>query len=582
MNQIPLKPQNERFTDDQWQAIFDQGDNLLVSASAGSGKTTVLVRRVIEKLKMGFDIDELLIVTFTEAAAREMKERIQEALQESVNSESDPVRRQHFTKQLVLLPTANISTLHAFCLTVIRRYYYLIDIDPVFRMLTDETETILMKEDVWDELREALYAENDERFFQLTMNFSNDRSDDGLTNLVFSLYEFARANPDPQKWLEQLSDNYRLPEGLAKSRLYQEQIRPLVLADIYQCVQLYEQMTQLAQGEGLEKMNEQVAGEQQQIKNIYEAFSQDRLEEAYAGLEQLTFSTFKSSRKAELKEISNEVKGMRDKAKKLIQQISKSYFPVSPSQMEELTDKALPLVEEMTKVTQSFMDGFSMRKREKGVLDFNDLEHLALQILTEKTKDAWLPSEASKHYRKKFKEVMVDEYQDVNQLQEAILYWLREPDDTKGNMFMVGDVKQSIYSFRLADPSLFIGKYENFSKKEGGRRIVLAENFRSRKEVLSFTNLIFEQLMDPAVGQINYDEAAKLIQGFSDFPENEQFEPEIMIYEKEQEESEIEIPTDDILEDKTEGELFMTGLKIRQLIDSSFMIYDKKSKKVVR
>ncbi|EOR11701.1 helicase-exonuclease AddAB, AddA subunit [Enterococcus faecium D344SRF] len=579
MNQIPLKPQNERFTDDQWQAIFDQGDNLLVSASAGSGKTTVLVRRVIEKLKMGFDIDELLIVTFTEAAAREMKERIQEALQESVNSESDPVRRQHFTKQLVLLPTANISTLHAFCLTVIRRYYYLIDIDPVFRMLTDETETILMKEDVWDELREALYAENDERFFQLTMNFSNDRSDDGLTNLVFSLYEFARANPDPQKWLEQLSDNYRLPEGLAKSRLYQEQIRPLVLADIYQCVQLYEQMTQLAQGEGLEKMNEQVAGEQQQIKNIYEAFSQDRLEEAYAGLEQLTFSTFKSSRKAELKEISNEVKGMRDKAKKLIQQISKSYFPVSPSQMEELTDKALPLVEEMTKVTQSFMDGFSMRKREKGVLDFNDLEHLALQILTEKTKDAWLPSEASKHYRKKFKEVMVDEYQDVNQLQEAILYWLREPDDTKGNMFMVGDVKQSIYSFRLADPSLFIGKYENFSKKEGGRRIVLAENFRSRKEVLSFTNLIFEQLMDPAVGQINYDEAAKLIQGFSDFPENEQFEPEIMIYEKEQEESEIEIPTDDILEDKTEGELFMTGLKIRQLIDSSFMIYDKKSKK---
>ena len=417
MNQIPLKPQNERFTDDQWQAIFDQGDNLLVSASAGSGKTTVLVRRVIEKLKMGFDIDELLIVTFTEAAAREMKERIQEALQEAVNSESDPVRRQHFTKQLVLLPTANISTLHAFCLTVIRRYYYLIDIDPVFRMLTDETETILMKEDVWDELREALYAENDERFFQLTMNFSNDRSDDGLTNLVFSLYEFARANPDPQKWLEQLSDNYRLTEGLAKSRLYQEQIRPLVLADIYQCVQLYEQMTQLAQGEGLEKMHEQVAGEQLQIKNIYEAFSQDRLEEAYASLEQLTFSTFKSSRKAELKEISNEVKGMRDKAKKLIQQISKSYFPVSPSQIEELTEKALPLVEEMTKVTQSFMDGFSMRKREKGVLDFNDLEHLALQILTEKTKDAWLPSEASKHYRKKFKEVMVDEYQDVNQLQ---------------------------------------------------------------------------------------------------------------------------------------------------------------------
>src|SRR5699024_2697133 len=245
----------------------------------------------------------------------------------------------------------------------------------------------------------------------------------------------------------------------------------------------------------------------------------------------------------------------------------------------ELTKKAYPLVEEMIKVTKAFMNGFSQRKREKGLLDFNDLEHFALQILTKKTDDTWLPSAASDHYRKQFKEVMVDEYQDVNQLQEAILYWLREPNETKGNMFMVGDVKQSIYSFRLADPSLFIQKYEAFSKTEGGRRIVLAENFRSRKEVLSFTNLVFEQLMDPAVGQINYDEAAKLIQGFSDFPENEQFEPEIMIYEKEQEESEIEIPTDDILEDKTEGELFMTGLKIRQLIDSSFMIYDKKSKK---
>ena len=218
MTKIPLRPENERFTDEQWQAIFDQGDNLLVSASAGSGKTTVLVRRVIEKLKMGFNIDELLIVTFTEAAAKEMKERIQEALQEAVNSESDPARQQHFTKQLILLPSANISTLHAFCLTVIRRFYYLIDIDPVFRMLTDETETILMKEDVWDELREACYSEDREEFFQLTMNFSNDRSDDGLTNLVFSLYEFARANPDPKRWLDQLVDNYRLDDGLAVPR----------------------------------------------------------------------------------------------------------------------------------------------------------------------------------------------------------------------------------------------------------------------------------------------------------------------------------------------------------------------------
>ncbi len=348
---------------------------------------------------------------------------------------------------------------------------------------------------------------------------------------------------------------------------------------MHQCVQLYEEMVQLAQEEGLEKIYDQVSGEKGQIQVIYEHLLQDQIPEAYFGLEALTFTTFKSSRKAELKERSAEVKELRDRAKKIIQQLGKNYFPVSPEQMEELTQKAYPLVKEMTKVTKAFMNGFSQRKREKGLLDFNDLEHFALQILTKKTDDTWLPSEASDHYRKQFKEVMVDEYQDVNQLQEAILYWLREPNETNGNMFMVGDVKQSIYSFRLADPSLFIQKYEAFSKTEGGRRIVLAENFRSRKEVLSFTNLVFEQIMEPVVGQISYDDAAKLVLGFPDFPETEQFEPEILIYEKEQEETTIELPVDDILEDKTEGELFMTGLKIRQLIDEKFMIYDKKMKK---
>lgn len=579
MSNIPLKPQNERFTDDQWQAIFDQGDNLLVSASAGSGKTTVLVRRVIEKLKMGDNIDELLIVTFTEAAAREMKERIQEALQEAVNTESDPEKQQHFTKQLLLLPTANISTLHAFCLTVIRRFYYLIDIDPVFRMLTDETETILMKEDVWEELRETLYEKNDPLFFQLTSNFSNDRSDEGLTNLILALYEFARANPAPESWLERLDQAYQLTGDLSSSPLYQDQIRPLLLADLQQCTALYDEMIRYAQqDEGLVKIYDQVSEEAAIINTVYGFFVQDQLEEAYEALSQLRFSTFKSSRKAELKELSNTIKALRDQAKKIIQGLSKTYFPLSPDKMKEIMEKAAPLVTEMVKVAKGFMEGFTEKKREKGVLDFNDLEHLTLKILTDQTEEEWQPTEASLYYRKKFKEVMVDEYQDVNQLQEAILYWVREPDPKKGNMFMVGDVKQSIYSFRLADPSLFIKKYQDFAQQDGGRRIVLAENFRSREEVLSFTNLIFEQIMDPAVGQIEYDEAAQLVTGFPEFPEKEGFAPEILIYEKEQETPEIELPEDLWVEDKTEGELFMTGLKIRQLVDEKFMIYDKKEK----
>ena len=226
MSKIPLKPQNETFTDTQWQAIFDKGDNILVSASAGSGKTTVLVRRVIEKLKAGTTIDSLLIVTFTEAAAREMKERIQVALQQAINQESDEQKRQHFVRQLQLLPTANISTLHAFCLTVIRRFYYLIDLDPNFRMMTDETEILLMKEEIWTQLRDQQYEANDEAFFRLTENFSSDRSDEGVGDLILSLYDFARANPDPVNWLAHLSDHYIGKETFAENILYQSQIKP--------------------------------------------------------------------------------------------------------------------------------------------------------------------------------------------------------------------------------------------------------------------------------------------------------------------------------------------------------------------
>lgn len=162
--EIPLRPANSHFTDKQWQAVYDKGDNILISASAGSGKTTVLVERVIQHIKAGTNVDELLIVTYTEAAAKEMKQRIQVAVQSAINEESDLEKRQHLIKQLNLLPTAPISTLHAFCLTVIRKYYYLIHIDPVFRLLTDETEITLLKEDVWEDVREKLYGDKQKNF----------------------------------------------------------------------------------------------------------------------------------------------------------------------------------------------------------------------------------------------------------------------------------------------------------------------------------------------------------------------------------------------------------------------------------
>ncbi|WP_430606178.1 helicase-exonuclease AddAB, AddA subunit [Enterococcus sp. AZ170] len=579
---IPLRPENEQFTDNQWQAVFDGDENILVSASAGSGKTTVLVRRVIEKLKSGVDIDRLLIVTYTEAAAKEMKERIQVALQKAITNESDQEKKQHFIRQLTLLPTAHISTLHAFCLTVIRRFYYLIEMDPVFRLLTDETEMLLLKEDVWNELREQFYSENEEAFYQLTSNFSNDRSDDGLTRLIFSLYEFARANPDPEEWLTHLADSYRISGQLGNSSLFQDYLKPQIMESLLRCVDRYQEMIRLTEGEEkLEKIADLARNEKEFAETFSSLVVDNDLEAAFELSKTVKFERYPTVRVEELKEISAQAKNLREQNKKAINDILTNLFTLSPEEMKEILKRSLPVVEEMAKVGQAFIERYSKQKLKKGLVDFNDLEHFTLAILAKKEAGEWLATEASNYYRTKFDEVLVDEYQDINRLQETILYWLRRPSAEEGNLFMVGDVKQSIYSFRLADPTLFIEKYNQYGQNKEGKRIVLAENFRSRKNVLDFTNLIFEQLMDERVGQIAYDQAAQLVHGFDQFSEAENYDTELLIYEKKSEQLEQTLQFDQshvIMEDKTEGELYMTALKIRELIDQKFLIYDKSTK----
>lgn len=570
MVDIPLKPKNETFTDKQWQAVFDSGDNLLVSASAGSGKTSVLVRRVIEKLKNGSNIDELLIVTFTEAAAREMKERIQQALQDAINKESQQERRNHFVKQLTLLPRAPISTLHAFCLTIIRRFYFLIDLDPVFRMLTDDTERLLLKEEVWEELRESYFDSSDQEFYRLAENFSNDRSDDGFTDLIMSLYDFAKANPNTADWLKQLPQNYDTTQGLVGNKLYQNQVKPLILANLQTAIGQQKTALEIAQNAGsMEKAELLLENELEQARRLWSYVNEDNVEQAYEQLSTFDFQRYPTfNKQEELKEISEDsIKPRRNSAKELIKE-TETYFAQPPEKMLELMDYTKPLVKKMGEVTLNFVEKYQKRKQVKGVLDFNDLEHFALDILRGSGKG----SEASNYYRERFEEVLVDEYQDTNRLQEAILFWLCNPEPEYGNLFMVGDVKQSIYAFRLADPTLFVDKYSAFAYNEGGRRIILAENFRSRKEVLQFTNLVFEQLMDETVGQIPYDEAAQLVPGLSLFPASENFNTELLLYEKEVEED----PT--VVDDKTEGELYLVALKIKELVENKFMIYDKKQK----
>ncbi|MGG5316376.1 helicase-exonuclease AddAB, AddA subunit [Enterococcus sp. AZ071] len=572
---IPPKAPNEMYTDAQWQAIYDQGDNLLVSASAGSGKTAVLVRRVIEKVKRErLSVDQLLVVTFTEAAASEMKERVQSALQEAINEETNQDLKNHFTRQLTLLPMANISTLHSFCSKVIQRFFYLIDLDPSYRMLTDATETILLKEDVWDELREECYEQNEEIFYRLTENFSNDRSDQGLEDLILAMYEFARANPSPFDWLDSLLKNYSIT-NLVDSNLYQESLRPQLVQAVEDASELYQEMLELSEAsKELEKIFILAETEKQFALDLLQTIKENRLADAYQLMEVFSFPTFPTPRKKEVKELYGEtierLKDKRQTAKDLLTQLKIGFFAATPEEHVERLQAVRPLVEELVRVEKQFIERYSAKKREKGLLDFNDLEHFTLQILRTKVDDSF-PAES--YYRSRFNEVLVDEYQDINQLQETILRALASENEDRGNLFMVGDVKQSIYGFRLADPTLFIQKYHDFAQQDGGRRIILAENFRSRKEVLDFTNLVFKQLMDQEVGQIAYDHEAELINGFTAFPASEDFKTELLVYEKDEE-------TPEWIEDKATGEVVMVAAKIRQLVYESFEIYDKKQKKM--
>lgn len=572
MTNIPVKPQGVHYTDEQWQAIYETNHHLLVSASAGSGKTRILVQRVIEKLKQGNAIDELLVVTFTEAAAREMKERIELELKKVVQEPDQPdALKQHLLKQLMLLPTAHISTLHSFCLAVIRRYYYVIDLDPAFRLLTDATEELLVQEDVWTEIIEQEYEKAEATFFHFVENFVSDRSDDAITELIMNVYRFARTNPNPTQWLQDLAITYEVGTDLAHLPLYQKMMKPALLVLVESMRSQLRWAEEASREEPtIQKVHDLVTRELSWIEQVDAAIQADRSVEVYELIQHSAFkgTRYPAFRKPEVKELSDRIKPIREQVKAQAEQLAE-FFPYAPQVMLEKMKEALPIVEEITRLTQLFLEGYQERKRRKRLLDFNDLEHETLAILNYSDEELAVQD----FYQTQFKEVLVDEYQDINRLQQAILEKVSQ--NKPGNLFMVGDVKQSIYAFRLADPTLFIEKYEHFKAHDGGEKIDLKENFRSRAEVLQFTNLVFEQLMDRKVGQIDYQDAAKLITGATYYPDRDDpfYTPELLIYEKAQAEQDEYTST---IDTKAEGEIQLVAQKIRQLLHEQIQIFDRK------
>ncbi|MFE8700304.1 helicase-exonuclease AddAB subunit AddA [Cytobacillus sp. FJAT-54145] len=590
---IPPKPEHVTWTDDQWKAIMAKGQDILVAAAAGSGKTAVLVERMINKILSvdePINVDELLVVTFTNASAAEMRHRIGEALEKAIDK--DPTSK-HLRKQLTLLNRASISTLHSFCLEVIRKYYYKIDVDPGFR-IADETEAQLLRDEVMDELFEEEYGkEGNLAFYQLVDTFTNDRSDSALQDIVRELYDFARSNPSPYEYLDSIAEMYNVEPTTTIEQL------PFIDALMYDVELQLEGAKHLLQS-GLELTKipggpapraENFLDDIRIIDSLIEAKS-DSWEKLYEAIQSWSFSRAKTCRGDEFdKELLDRAQKLRDKAKKIVQKIQSELFSRKPESFIKDMMEMRPHIETLVQLVASFSVKFSQVKKEKGLVDFADLEHYCLEILCDEEKSReekrLIPSLEAFSYRSQFKEVLVDEYQDTNMVQEAILKLVTKDAEESGNLFMVGDVKQSIYRFRLAEPNLFLSKYNRFEVEgeNSGLRIDLARNFRSRKEVLEGTNFLFKQIMGVKVGEIEYDKAAELVKG-APYPEKEAYPIELLLINQqgkdeteEVEDEEASSPSEFDLEDLAQSQLEakVMARKIKEMVEQRKPVFNPKT-----
>ncbi|WP_158736240.1 helicase-exonuclease AddAB subunit AddA [Alteribacillus sp. YIM 98480] len=569
------KPDGASWTDSQWEAISGSGSSQLVSAAAGSGKTAVLVERIINKITdkdHPADVDRLLIVTFTNAAAAEMKNRIAEALEREINKSPGSL---HLRRQLALLNRAQISTLHSFCMSLIRKYYYKVNIDPKFRIL-DEIEGELMREEILDEVFEEQYSkENNTSFIDACDRFSGDKSDEGFRNVVRNVYRFSRAHPDPDHWLSKMASYYNLAEDQNMEELeWVKEIWREVKARLSASIEALQKAKSLCELDGgPAPYLETIAEDEKMLETLHGASTWEKL---YNSFQYIAFKRLKTIKKNEGVEetLKAQVKDIRDKVKKEINSIKTEAFDEHPHVLlQDIKEMAVP-VQSLVNTVRLFAESYQAAKEDKGLVDFSDLEHLCLAVLNEED------SEAVHECRYRFEEILVDEYQDTNHTQEAILQTISNGD----NLFLVGDVKQSVYRFRLAEPGLFLEKYQKYNQTNGipGWKVDLDQNFRSRTEVLSAANFIFKQLMDEKAGDVKYDEAAELKAGNKEYQHMENRDPELVLINKGDPLEQSKENADEAEEDTETAQLearWMAG-KIKQLINEQYQILDKETKQL--
>ncbi|MCR5748393.1 MAG: UvrD-helicase domain-containing protein, partial [Lachnospiraceae bacterium] len=494
------------YTDEQLSFINERGCNILVSAAAGSGKTAVIVERVIRLIsKDRYSVSELLIVTFTKAAAAEMRDRIRDALSEElINGEPDEETRKHLERQMTLIFSADITTIDSFCLNLVREHFNICRIDPSFRV-ADEGELKLIAEEVMEELLEKRYESGDKAFYHLVDAIASGRDDQKLSEAISRVYSFAIARPDPMKYISSMKHEYEVEnESDLNDTSFMRELLSLSKERIEVAISIFNNALSICDDnlgpffyrDNLE--NDLIICRELSVSNTYT--------ELKNALESIQFTRLKGAKKGDEydKELGEKAKGLRERAKKIIKdEVLKKYFSKSIEDILYELNMCLPDISMLASLAGEYAEMYAAAKQDKGVVDFSDLEHMALEILSD--------SETRELIRQRYKELIIDEYQDCNRVQEEIFKSISNGH----NYVTVGDVKQSIYSFRDACPGLFMDKFESYRSgdKENSKLITLSRNFRSSLPVTETVNGVFSNIMTTRCGGALYDESQRLNYG---------------------------------------------------------------------
>ena len=502
-----------KWTKEQSEVISHRKGNLLVSAAAGSGKTAVLVEHVIDRLldkEHPISLSSVVLMTFTEAAASEMKERIKARLKEAFLENRDP----HIERELAELPNANISTIDAFCKRLIEENYTSLGIEPKFR-IGEKNELALLKEDIVEELLEEEYGKKEESFLSFVDRYSTGKQDKGIQEIIVKLYYLAVASPFPEKYLKALSEN--------SSSAWKNYLLESIRKRVEEAIEMLTEAIRICTEEG--GPSEYLATVEEDYQSLLRVKAGAILRRTIEEIQAISFSRIKNS-KAERKE---EVKGRRNAVKALVQKWQKNYILI-PEEIEKKAEtEGKTLLQEAIRLTLLFYTRYQKEKLERNILDFSDLEHFALKLLYTEKDGVLHFSTLADELAQEYTEILVDEYQDSNMVQEYLVSALSKERFSEGNVFQVGDVKQSIYRFRMARPELFLRKYYD----ESYPKIFLQKNFRSLKGVIDAVNACFFRIMKKELGGIEYDRDSSLFQGREE-KEDTDSQTELLLLEKEE------------------------------------------------